>query len=88
MEPVLYSDFENRDAIVAAVAAAGFREITVALREAASGSTGRRNAFKNIATVYLAFALSRPAFYGARLILPTESRFAEAGTRRELRAAF
>ena len=30
----------------------------------------------------------RPALYEAMLILPTELRFAEAGTRRELRAAF
>src|ERR1700761_6493270 len=39
-QPVLYSHFENRDAIVAAVAVEGFREIGVALRQAASGSTG------------------------------------------------
>src|SRR5215831_12249345 len=37
-QPVLYSHFENRDAIVAAVAVEGFREITVALREAARES--------------------------------------------------
>jgi Tetracyclin repressor-like, C-terminal domain len=65
-----------------------FRKITVALREAASGSTGRRNARKNVATAHLAFALSRPALYEAMFILPTELRFAEARTRPELRAAF
>ena len=37
---------------------------------------------------YLAFALSRPALYEAMFILPTKLRFAEAGTRPELRAAF
>jgi AcrR family transcriptional regulator len=87
-QPVLYSHFENRDAIVAAVAVEGFREITVALREAASGSTGRRNAIKNVAMAYLAFALRHPAVYQAMFILPTNLRFAEAGTRPELRAAF
>ena len=87
-QPVLYSHFENRDAIVAAVAVEGFQEITVALREAASGSTGRRNALENVAMAYLAFALSRPALYEAMFILPTDLRFAEAGTRPELRAAF
>ena len=87
-EPVLYSHFENRDAIVAAVAVEGFKEITVALREAASESTGRRNALKNVAMAYLAFALSRPALYEAMFILPTNLRFAEAETRPELRAAF
>ena len=87
-QPVLYSHFENRDAIVGAVAVEGFQEFTVAIREAASGSTGRRNALENVAMAYLAFALSRPALYEAMFILPTDLRFAEAGTRPELRAAF
>ena len=86
-QPVLYSHFENRDAIVAAVAVEGFRELTTALREAASGSTGRR-ALKNVALAYLAFALRHPALYAAMFILPTDLRFAEAGTRPELRAGF
>jgi AcrR family transcriptional regulator len=86
-QPVLYSHFENRDAIVAAVAVEGFQEITVALREAASGSTGR-NALKNVAMAYLAFALRHPALYEAMFVLPTDLRFAEAGTRPELRAGF
>jgi hypothetical protein len=37
---------------------------------------------------YLAFAHSRPALYEAMFILHTVLRFAEAGTRPELRAAF
>ena len=87
-QPVLYSHFENRDAIVAAVAVEGFQELAVALREAASGSSGRRNALKNVAMAYLAFALSHPALYEAMFILPTHLRFAEAETRPELRAGF
>jgi AcrR family transcriptional regulator len=87
-QPVLYSHFENRDAIVAAVAVEGFKEITAALREAASQSTGRRNALKNVTTAYLAFGLSRPALYEAMFVLPTNLRFAETGTRPELQAAF
>ena len=86
-QPVLYSHFENRDAIVTAVAVEGFRDITAALRKAASGSTGR-NALKNVAMAYLAFALSRPALYEAMFVLPTNLRFAEAGTRPELHVAF
>jgi AcrR family transcriptional regulator len=86
-QPVLYSHFENRDAIVAAVAVEGFQEITEALREAAGGSTGR-NALRNTAMAYLDFALRRPALYEAMFILPTDLRFAEAETRPELRAAF
>ncbi|HUN95856.1 MAG TPA: TetR/AcrR family transcriptional regulator [Bradyrhizobium sp.] len=87
-QPVLYSHFENRGAIVAAVAVEGFKEIAATLREAASGSAGRQNALKNVGMAYLAFALSRPALYEAMFILPTDLRFAEAGTRPELRAAF
>ncbi|MBR0758602.1 TetR/AcrR family transcriptional regulator [Bradyrhizobium jicamae] len=87
-QPVLYSHFENRDAIVAAVAVEGFQELTVALRKAASGSNGRRNALKNVALAYLAFAHSRPALYEAMFVRPTALRFAEAGTRPELRAGF
>ena len=87
-QPVLYSHFENRDAIVGAVAVEGFQELTGALREAASGSTGRRNALKNVAMAYLAFAFRHPALYEAMFTLPTNLRFAESGTRPELRAAF
>jgi AcrR family transcriptional regulator len=87
-QPVLYSHFENRDAIVAAVAVEGFKELTATLREAASESTGRRNALKNVAMAYLAFGLGRPALYEAMFVLPTNLRFAEAGTRPELGAAF
>jgi AcrR family transcriptional regulator len=87
-QPVLYSHFENRDAIVAAVAVEGFREVALALREAASGSTGRRNALQNVATAYLAFALRHPALYEAMFVLPTDLQFGEAETRPELRAGF
>ncbi|MBR0798482.1 TetR/AcrR family transcriptional regulator [Bradyrhizobium jicamae] len=87
-QPVLYSHFKNRDAIVAAVAVEGFKELAAALREAASESKGRRNALKNVAIAYLAFAFSCPALYEAMFVLPTDLRFAEAGTRPELRAGF
>jgi AcrR family transcriptional regulator len=87
-QPVLYSHFVNRDAIVAAVAVEGFKDFTVALQAAARGSSGRRDALENVAVAYLAFALNRPALYEAMFVLPTDLRFAEAGTRPELRAAF
>jgi AcrR family transcriptional regulator len=87
-QPVLYSHFVNRDAIVAAVAVEGFKELTTVLRAAAGGANGRRDALMDVATGYFAFALSRPALYDAMFILPTQLRFAEAETRSELRAAF
>jgi AcrR family transcriptional regulator len=87
-QPVLYSHFENRDAIVAAVAVEGFREITTVLQRAARESTDRRNAIESGAKAYLAFARKHPALYEVMFTLPTSLRFAEAETRSELKAAF
>ena len=87
-QPVLYSHFENRDAIVTAVAIEGFQELTVALREAADGSSGQENAIENVAMAYLGFASRCPALYEAMFTLPTDLRFADAETRPELRAGF
>ena len=87
-QPVLYSHFENRDAIVAAVAVAGFRDITLALRQAARASTDRRDALEKAAMTYLGFARRHPAVYEAMFTLPTGLRFAEAETRSELKDAF
>ncbi|MHC2572256.1 TetR/AcrR family transcriptional regulator [Rhizobium leguminosarum] len=87
-QPILYSHFANRDAIVAAVAVEGFKELTTVLQEAAGGANGRRDALMDVAMAYFAFALSRPALYQAMFILPTQLLFAEAETRSELRAGF
>ena len=87
-QPVLYSHFENRDAIVAAVALNGFRDLTAALRKAARPSSDRRDALPNVATAYLAFARKHPALYEAMFTLPTSLRFAVAETQSELRDAF
>ena len=87
-QPVLYSHFENRDAIVAAVAVEGFRELTAVLLKAAGEARGRRDALMDIAIAYFAFAQSRPSLYEAMFILPSQLRFAEADTRSELRAGF
>ncbi|WP_267220733.1 TetR/AcrR family transcriptional regulator [Dyella silvae] len=87
-QPVLYSHFENRDAIVAAVAVEGFQELGVALRDAERQATGPQNALERATAAYLSFALRQPALYEAMFVLPTNLRFAEAETRPELRAAF
>ncbi len=87
-QPVLYTHFENRDAIVAAAAVEGFRELATALQQAAHGSTDRRAAIQNTAMAYLAFASEHPALYEAMFIMPTVLRFAEADTPLELKDAF
>ncbi|TWB24377.1 TetR family transcriptional regulator [Nitrospirillum amazonense] len=87
-QPVLYAHFENRDAIVAAVAVQGFGELAAALRQAAYGSAGHQGALESVATAYLAFARAHPALYEAMFTMATGLRFAEADTRPELKDAF
>lgn len=87
-QPVLYSHFENRDAIVAAVAVEGFRDLTVALRRAADRTRDRRDALEQVAIAYLSFARTQPALYAAMFTLPTSLRFATRDTPSELSAAF
>jgi len=87
-QPVLYSHFASRDAIVAAVAVEGFKELAAALRAAAEAADGQGDALMRVARGYFAFALSRPALYDAMFILPTQLMFAEAETRAELRDGF
>ena len=87
-QPVLYSHFENRDAIVAAVAVEGFRELAVGLRQVADESADRRDAIRNVALAYLDFASGHPTLYEAMFTMPTGLRFAVSDTKSELRNAF
>lgn len=87
-QPVLYAHFENRDAIVEAVAVEGFRELATALREATHPSADRRTALCTVANTYLGFTDEHPALYAAMFTMPTGLRFAQAETKPELRAAF
>lgn len=87
-QPVLYSHFENRDAIVGAVALDGFAEMTTALRLAIRPSATPRQSMEGVATAYLDFAFERPALYEAMFVLPTGLRFARADTPTELRETF
>ncbi|TGX54097.1 TetR/AcrR family transcriptional regulator [Sphingomonas gei] len=87
-QPVLYSHFANRDAIVAAVAVEGFRDLAIALRKAADGSIDGRDASRNVAMAYLDFAGEQPALYEAMFALPIGLRFAEDDTKAELKDAF
>jgi AcrR family transcriptional regulator len=87
-QPVIYSHFENKEAIVAAVAIEGFRELTSALQKAAARASAGHGGVETVATAYLDFASRRPALYEAMFTLPTGLRFAEDDTRSELKAAF
>ena len=87
-QPVLYSHFKNRDAIVGAVALEGFREIRAVLQQAAQLSTDSRQACERVAIAYLDFARDHPALYEAMFTMPTDLLFAAADTQSELREAF
>jgi AcrR family transcriptional regulator len=79
-QPVLYSHFAGKDAIVAAVAVDGFLELAAALHE----TVGARA----LAETYLDFARRNPAVYDAMFAEQTSLAFASDETPPPLRDAF
>ena len=86
-QPVLYSHFESREGILAAVAIEGFQELGLAM-EKARKRVKRGNTVESVATAYLEFAASSPALYEAMFSLGLSVPFDEAATPAELRFAF
>jgi AcrR family transcriptional regulator len=97
-QPVLYSHFDGKDAIVRAVAVQGFADLADSLRRtrlehaspgpAADARTRRRAALRAVCLAYLDFAVARPALYQAMFVMPTDVKFASDQTPPELRAGF
>ncbi|MEO3798121.1 TetR/AcrR family transcriptional regulator [Nonomuraea sp. B10E15] len=87
-QPVLYSHFSGKDAIVRAVAIDGFGELAAHLRRARSAGPEPRQALHAVCRAYLEFATERPALYQAMFVMPTDMKFAHAETPPPLRAAF
>jgi AcrR family transcriptional regulator len=86
-QPVLYSHFENREAIVAAVAVEGFQELGLAMEKARL--RGKRvSSLESVANVYLEFAAASPALYEAMFTLILSVPFGDPATPPELRFAF
>ncbi|HJP78670.1 MAG TPA: TetR/AcrR family transcriptional regulator [Pseudonocardiaceae bacterium] len=75
-QPVLYSHFAGKDAIVDAVAVAGIEELTQRLRAAGVGAKPGRDAVGRAARAYLAFAVDHPAVYQAMFTMSTGLPFA------------
>lgn len=86
-QPVLYSHFDSREGILAAVAIEGFREMGVALEKARTRAKPG-SAVEAIAAGYLHFAESSPAMYDVMFSLGLSVPFADAETPQELRFAF
>ncbi|MGX1807734.1 TetR/AcrR family transcriptional regulator [Nocardia sp. NPDC055321] len=74
-QPVLYSHFAGKDAIVTAVAEQGFAELAVATRELRTGAETPEQALTLVAEGYLTFARESSALYDAMFLLRTELKF-------------
>ncbi len=85
-QPVLYSHFKGKDAIVRAVAIQGCGELARLMRKArpAQGESRLRTA----AEAYLQFARERPALYDAMFVQQIDIPFGTGDVPQELRDAF
>ncbi|MFI1911604.1 TetR/AcrR family transcriptional regulator [Nocardia sp. NPDC020380] len=74
-QPVLYSHFAGKDAIVSAVAEQGCAELAAALGDLVDTAGTPEAALAVVVDAYLAFARDSAALYDAIFVLPTELRF-------------
>jgi AcrR family transcriptional regulator len=87
-QPVLYSHFSGKDAIMAAVAVEGFAELAAELRAARTSAPDPRQALADVGTAYAAFAERRPALYDAMFTHLVDLPFATAEAPAALQNAF
>ncbi|MCW7944202.1 TetR family transcriptional regulator [Streptomyces hygroscopicus] len=87
-QPVLYSHFKGKDAIMAAVAVQGFGDIAAELRAARTAAGGAREALAAVGEAYTAFARRRPALYDAMFTHTVDLPFATPEAPAALREAF
>ncbi|MBL1076228.1 TetR/AcrR family transcriptional regulator [Nocardia sp. 2] len=74
-QPVLYSHFAGKDAIVSAVAEVGCAELAAVARELRSEADDPEAALRAVAEGYLAFARDSAALYDAMFLMRTELKF-------------
>jgi AcrR family transcriptional regulator len=87
-QPVLYSHFANRDAIVDAVAVEGFSELAAKLADARHQASGQEAALASVARAYVDFGLASPALYDAMFTLRSNLSFGKPEAPEPLHAAF
>ncbi len=80
-QPVIYSAFANRQALIDAVALSGFEDVAAALEAAGASPMARMRA-------YLDFAAAYPLLYEAMFSLPSGLNFASGDAPEPLRRAF
>jgi AcrR family transcriptional regulator len=81
-QPVLYSHFKGKDAIMAAVAVEGFAALAEELRDAALSGLA------SVAAAYMSFAERRPALYDAMFSHAVDLPFATPAAPAPLHAGF
>jgi AcrR family transcriptional regulator len=86
-QPVLYAHFANRDAILAAVAIEGFKELGLALEKSRKRAK-QGDTVAAVAAAYLKFAVSSPALYEVMFSLSLSVPFGQAATPPQLRFGF
>jgi AcrR family transcriptional regulator len=86
-QPVLYSYFQGKTAIINAVAVQGFAELAAALNAARQTSPAPKAALLALARAYLAFARANPALYEAMFTL-ADLPFAQPEAPAPLREGF
>ena len=69
-----YRHFRDRDDLMAAVAAQGFRELTRAMIEAAAGKSDALDRLKHAGLGYVTFALRRPEHFTVMFDAPVSKR--------------
>ncbi|MBD3143813.1 TetR/AcrR family transcriptional regulator [Microbispora bryophytorum] len=87
-QPVLYSHFKNKVAIMAAVAVEGCADLADELRAARTAAPDARRALADVGAAYAAFAERRPALYDAMFSQFVALPFATPEAPPALHAAF
>ncbi|MFI7615552.1 TetR/AcrR family transcriptional regulator [Nonomuraea terrae] len=87
-QPVLYSHFKGKSAIMAAVATAGFADLAVELRAARVAAGEPRQALAAVAAAYAGFAERHPTLYEAMFTQPVDLPFGRPDTPPALRQAY
>ncbi|MEU1598584.1 TetR/AcrR family transcriptional regulator [Streptomyces sp. NPDC005708] len=86
-QPVLYSHFKSKEAIMAAVAVQGFEELAGELYAARTSAPSPRDALGAVGRAYAGFCERRPALYDVMFTLTADLPFATPEAPAPLHAA-
>ncbi|MGI5458161.1 TetR/AcrR family transcriptional regulator [Streptomyces sp. CA-249302] len=87
-QPVLYSHFKGKDAIMTAVAVQGCADLAEELRVARTAAKGSRESLAAVGGAYTSFGHRRPALYDAMFTHAVDLPFATPEAPEPLQAAF